>query len=145
VLGGALLDAARIAGVVIVDLLLALAAGEHHLVGVDDDDVVAAIDVGRVARLVLAAQAHGDDRGEAADDKAGGVDDDPLLVDVGGFQGKGFHRFDPYGLQFGKRKTAATGAAAMMRSISEPRHLVNCFRPLISSGKRCRTRLSGAR
>ena len=34
-----------IAGVVVVDLLLALAAGEHHLVGVDDDDVVAVIDM----------------------------------------------------------------------------------------------------
>ena len=53
----AVLDATRIAGVVIVHLLLALAAGEHHLIGVDDDDVVAAIDVGRVVRLMLAAQA----------------------------------------------------------------------------------------
>src|SRR5215207_5816004 len=113
VLGGALLDAARIAAVVVIDLLLALAPGEDHLVGVDDDDVVAAIDVRGVARLVLAAQAHRDDRGEAADDEAGGVDDDPLLVDVGGFQGKGFHRFDPKGLRFGKWKAAADCAAAM--------------------------------
>src|SRR5919112_3225747 len=63
-LGSALLDAAWITGVVVVHLLLALAAGEHHLVGVDDDDVVAAVDVGRVVRLMLATQAHGNDRSE---------------------------------------------------------------------------------
>ena len=78
---GALLDAADVAGVVVVDLLLALAAGEHDLVGVDDDDVVAVVDVRRVARLVLAAQPHGDDRGEPADDQAGGVDQHPFLLD----------------------------------------------------------------
>src|SRR5690606_10053952 len=30
-----------------------------------------------------AAQPHGDDRGEAADDEPLGVDDDPLLLDLG--------------------------------------------------------------
>ena len=53
-----------------IDLLLALAAGEHDLLGIDDDDVVAVIDMRRVGRLVLAAQPHGDDRGEPADDQA---------------------------------------------------------------------------
>ena len=33
-------------GVVIVDLLLALAAGQNHLLGIDDDDVVATVDMG---------------------------------------------------------------------------------------------------
>src|SRR5205823_5570626 len=41
-LGGALLDAADVACVVAIDLLLHLAAGQHHLLGIDDDDVVAA-------------------------------------------------------------------------------------------------------
>ena len=82
-LGGALFDAADIAGVVVIDLLVALAAGEHHLVGVDDDDVVAVVHVGREGGLVLAAQAHGDDRREAADDEALGVDEKPFLLDVG--------------------------------------------------------------
>ena len=91
----ALLDAARIAGVVVVDLLVALAAGEDHLVGVDDDDVVAAVDMGRVGRLVLAAQPHRHDRGEPADDEALRIDHHPLLVDVGGFQRSGFHRAGP--------------------------------------------------
>ena len=82
--GRALLDAADEAGVVVIDLLLALAAGQHDLVGVDDDDIVAVVDVRGVGRLVLAAQAHGDDRGEAADDQAVGVDQHPFLLDVGG-------------------------------------------------------------
>src|SRR5579862_1638486 len=60
------LDAARIAGVPVEDALRALVAGELHLFGVDDDDVVAAIHVRGVAGLVLAAQAHRDDRGEPA-------------------------------------------------------------------------------
>src|SRR4051794_40275739 len=57
---GALLDVTDIAGVLVIDLLLALAAGQHGMRGVDDDDVVAAIDVRREDREVLAAQAHGD-------------------------------------------------------------------------------------
>ena len=47
-----------IAGVVVIDLLVALAAGEHHLVGIDDDDVVAVVDMRGEGRLVLAAQAQ---------------------------------------------------------------------------------------
>src|SRR4051794_7465872 len=62
--GGDLLDPARIAGVLVIDLLLELAACEADLAGVDDHDMVAAIDVRRVARLVLAAQDVGDDRCE---------------------------------------------------------------------------------
>lgn len=41
----------------VVDFLVELAAGEPDLVGVDDDDMVVAIDVRRVAWLVLAAKA----------------------------------------------------------------------------------------
>src|SRR4029453_2104569 len=66
-LGGTLLDAADEAGVLVVHLLVALATGEHDMRGVDDDDVVAAIDMRRIGGKVLAAQAHGDDRAEAAE------------------------------------------------------------------------------
>ena len=89
--GGAFLDAADIAGVVVVDFLLQLVAGQQHLGGVDDDDVVAAIHMGRVGGLVLAAQAHGDDRGQPADHQPFGVDQDPLLLDLGGLGRVGFH------------------------------------------------------
>ena len=59
--GGAELDAARIAGVPVVALVGALVAGQLHLLGVDDDDVVAHVHVRREGRLVLAAQDLGDD------------------------------------------------------------------------------------
>ena len=89
-LGRPLLDAAGIAGVAIIDLLLALAAGQHHLVGVDDDDVVAVVHVRGEGRLMLAAQAQGDDRGEAPDDEPLGVDQHPFLFNVGGLRRIGF-------------------------------------------------------
>ena len=53
------------AGVAVVGLLLALAAGEPHLLGVHDDDEVARVDVGREDGVVLAAQQRRDVRGEA--------------------------------------------------------------------------------
>src|SRR6516165_5192376 len=54
-IGSALFDPTDEAGVVVIDLLLLLTAREHRLGGVDDDDVVAVIDVRRVGCLVLAA------------------------------------------------------------------------------------------
>src|SRR5215472_2330919 len=65
----ALLDVTDIASVLVIDLLLPLTPGEHRLRRVDDDDVIAAIDVRRVGRKVLAAQPHGDKRSEPADDQ----------------------------------------------------------------------------
>src|SRR6478735_3605189 len=88
---GALLDVADIAGVLVVGLLLALAAGEDRMLRVDDDDVVAAINVRGVGREVLAAQAHGDDGCETADDQTLGVDQYPLLRHLSRLCRKGFH------------------------------------------------------
>ena len=79
-----------IAGVVMIDLLVALAAGQHDLFRVDDDDVVAVIHVRREGRLVLSAQAEGDDGREAADHEPLGVDQHPLLFNVGGLRRIGF-------------------------------------------------------
>lgn len=45
-----------VTGVVDVLLILHLVAGEHYLVGIDDDYVVASVDIRGKARLVLAAQ-----------------------------------------------------------------------------------------
>jgi hypothetical protein len=87
----AILDAARIAGVVVVDFLVELAAREHDLLGIDDDDVVAAVHVRRVVGPMLAAQPHGDDRGEPADDEPGSVDQHPLFLDLGRLGRIGFH------------------------------------------------------
>jgi hypothetical protein len=71
--------------------LSALVAGHLHLVGVDDDHIVAHVHVRREGRLVLAAQDIRDDRGKAAQNDAFGVDQDPLLLDVRRRCGKGFH------------------------------------------------------
>src|SRR3984893_1936073 len=60
----ALLDVADEAGVLVIDLLLALAARQHRMRRIDDDDIVAAIDMGRVCGQVLAAQPHGNEAGE---------------------------------------------------------------------------------
>src|SRR5262249_55273280 len=53
---GLALDATGMAGVPVEDFPLGLAAGQAHLLGIDDDDVVAAIDVRRESRLMLAAE-----------------------------------------------------------------------------------------
>ena len=89
-LGRALLDAADVARVVIVVLVFALVAGEDDLLRIDHDDVVAVVDVGREAGFVLAAQAHRDDGREPPDDEALGVDEQPLLLDVGRLGRMGF-------------------------------------------------------
>src|SRR6478672_3249165 len=56
----AFLDAADEAGVIVINLVVALAPGEHDMRRVDDDDVVTAIDMGRIGREVFAAKAHRD-------------------------------------------------------------------------------------
>ena len=48
---------------------------------------VAVVDMGRVARLVLAAQTQGDDGCEAAEDDAFGIDNDPVLLHICRFCG----------------------------------------------------------
>jgi hypothetical protein len=63
-------------------LLLALAAGELHLGGVDDDHVVAGVDVGGEDRLVLAAQHAGDLGRHPPERLAVGVHDVPVAADV---------------------------------------------------------------
>src|SRR5262245_28332978 len=79
---GALLDAARMSGMPVVDLVGELLAGENHFVGIDDDDVVAVIDVRGECGLVLAAKAICNDRGKTANDETFGVDKHPFLHHV---------------------------------------------------------------
>src|SRR5699024_5093856 len=77
-----LLQAAHPAGVGAVHLLLQLLAGEGGLGGVDDDHVVAAVGVGGVGGLALAAEQVGDDDGGVAQGLAGGVHDIPLADNI---------------------------------------------------------------
>src|SRR5690606_21903798 len=115
--GGDRLDAAGIAGVLVVGLVAALVAGEADLLDVDDDDVVPAIDVRGVARLVLAAQDVGDDRGEAADDQTLGIDQMPFLLDLGRLDRPGLlaERLHGSGTLLTKRK-CGTGRVRIARS-----------------------------
>lgn len=93
-LRGSLLDAADIAGVVMVDLLLRLSSGQNHLVRIDHNDIVAAIDMWCKNRAMLAAQAQRNQRGEATDDEPLRVDEHPFLFDLADFgrvSGHGIH------------------------------------------------------
>ena len=76
-----LLQAAGIAGVSAVILLLKLLAGQDRLLGVDDDDVVAALNMRGVIDLQLAAQQVGRESGGLAQGLAGSVDNVPLADD----------------------------------------------------------------
>src|SRR5262249_24365029 len=123
---GALFDAADVAGVVAIDLVLALPAGQHDFFRVDDDDIVAVIDMRRVGRFVLTAQPHRHQACEAADHEAGGVDDDPFLLDVGGLRRKGFHgaafRSD-WRTRLSARGSYTRGPAGVNAGFNMPRRL----------------------
>ena len=73
-----LLQAAGITGVGTVVLLLQLLAGEDGVLGVDDDDVVTAVNVGGVIGFQLAAQQVGGESSGLAQGLAGCVKDVPF-------------------------------------------------------------------
>ena len=75
-----LLQAADPTGNTVVALLVQLLAGQDSLVGVDDDDVVAAVDVGGEVDLVLAAQDVSSLNSGTAQGLTGSVDDLPLTL-----------------------------------------------------------------
>src|SRR5579884_1492940 len=82
---------ARVTRVAVVALLVELLAGHAHLLGVDDDDEVAGVDVRRVLRLALAAQAVGDLRRQPSERLPVGVDEVPVALDLARFRGIGLH------------------------------------------------------
>ena len=69
---------------------------KHHLVGVDHDDVVAVVDVGRVGGAILAHQDHRQIAGQAPDDFVAGIDQPPLRLDLAGPGHVGFHLLHVY-------------------------------------------------
>ncbi len=75
-------QAAGEAGVTAIQLLRTLHAGEVDLFGIDDDDVVAHIDVGGVEGVGLAGEDAGGVRRKAAKRLTRGVNDEPLALDV---------------------------------------------------------------
>src|SRR6202030_4219393 len=59
-----------------------LEAGQHDLFGVDDDDVIAHIDVGGVEDVELAGEDRSGLGGETAQRFAAGVEYEPLALDI---------------------------------------------------------------
>src|SRR3546814_3905908 len=97
------------AGVPVELLVGELLAGQLHLLGVDDDHVVAAVHVRGEARLVLAAQDLGDLGSQAAKDNTVSIDQNPFLLDVRRGGGKGFHRANHLSVNSGGSAPAGTG------------------------------------
>src|SRR5258706_12043344 len=108
-LRAALLDATDEAGVLVIHLVFALATGQHDVRRVDDDDVVAAVDVGGVGREVFTAQAHRDEGGETTDDQTLGVDQHPLLRHLGRLCRKGFHVRESVKMEIGAKRAELRG------------------------------------
>ena len=79
-LGSGLTLAAGIAGVAEVNLVGHLFAGEDGLLGVDDDNLVAALHIGAVAGFVLSAQDFGNLCAKATKNLVGSVNNHPLLL-----------------------------------------------------------------
>ena len=74
-----------VTGVALPLLLSELAAGEHRVLAVDDDHVVAAVYVGSKGGLVLASEEHSSLSGNSAEGLAGCVDNIPSALNFGGF------------------------------------------------------------
>src|SRR5256885_8690530 len=86
----ALAQPARVTGVARVLLRRALRAGHLHLGGIDDDHVIAAVQMRRERRLVLAAQHLGHTGRKAAEYLIRGVHHEPVRVlQVSGFRRPG--------------------------------------------------------
>ena len=68
------------AAVMAINFLVDLVAGEADALGIDDDDVVAAIEMRGEIGLVLTDQQAGDACREATEHLSIGIDDEPILT-----------------------------------------------------------------
>ena len=101
VAGLGLLQTADPAGHTVVLLLLGLLAGQNSLVGVDDDDVIAAVNVGGEVDLVLAAKQVSGGNSGTAQGLTGSVDHIPLALQGLLFQqSSGHYDFLQFGLKY---------------------------------------------
>src|SRR5699024_2066547 len=92
-LKGLLSESARIAGMSLVDLFFSLFAGYFYLLRIDDDDVVAAVYVRGISRLVLSSQYGSNFRSQSAESLAFCIDDVPFAFDFCRFCNVRFHDF----------------------------------------------------
>lgn len=81
-LGSQFFLTAGIAGVVKIDVVSHLFAGENNFVGIDDDYIVTALNVGRVAGLVLTHKDFGNFRAETAEMQTGCINNVPLVLNA---------------------------------------------------------------
>jgi hypothetical protein len=91
--------------VAVVELLVALGAGDRDLLRVHDHHEVAHVDVRRVRRLALTAQRIGDLGRQPPKGPALGVDDQPVALAVGGFGYVRLHGIDTLHAQLAQRPT----------------------------------------
>ena len=78
------LQTARVTAVAEVLFLESLVARDANLIGIDDDDEIARIDMRGVGRLVLALQDVRGGDGNATENLVGCIDEDPLALDLAG-------------------------------------------------------------
>src|SRR6218665_409081 len=76
------LQTPRVPGLTIRLLLRELLTGKSYPVGIDDNNEVAGVDVVRKDRLVLAAQQRGSVAGESTEHNIGGVNNNPVPLDI---------------------------------------------------------------
>lgn len=86
-----LLQAADVLAVGDVELLLSLVAGQHSLVAVHDNDEIAAVHVGGIIDLLLAAQQNSSLSSDVAQRLAGSVEQIPLALDFSGLYESSAH------------------------------------------------------
>lgn len=80
------------AGVAAIELLVSLEAGEDDLLGIDDHDVIAHIDIGGVEGVELAGEDRSGVGGEAAEGLAAGIEHVPLTLDIFAARNRCGHR-----------------------------------------------------
>jgi hypothetical protein len=127
-------DAAWMPRVAPGHLLGLLAAREHHLRSIDDDQIVADVHVRGEDRLVLAAEDHRSLRSNPAKHLLAGVDDVPAAFDVLRLGRVGLHRKD----------VGPRGRRPMLPAETRPRQSVGRFpRPRYGSSRSRRRRRVG--
>ena len=70
------------------DILLVshFVSSEPYLVRIDDDDIVSAVHVRSIARFVLTAKNESYSGSKTAEHQVGGIDNDPLFLDIASFE-----------------------------------------------------------
>lgn len=94
-LEGRFVDAAWVASVTIVGLLAGLFGGKNQLVSIDDNNIIARINVRGKFWLVLAAKAQSDFASKAAEHLITGIDHEPFALNLKRLGREGLHCVSP--------------------------------------------------